>query len=202
MGIITWARLAVCAPQGSPQTSRSLLQTPIPPSLSSYSHHLASSLPTYTMPRRELKQTKRSAAPRKRADKSESATAPGKSGSSSAKTKKDKLANPHEAKKELERLFALSTAGEDSNSGLKEDSGEGLGWDEGRENVSNGDRRRGKRRDRSQFADEDDEEVEDKSEHRGTETRQRQGGVEAKRVQTKKKKNLACSPAPVVGREG
>ena len=54
--------------------------------------------------------------------------------------------------------------------------------------MSDEDRCRGKRRDRSQPADEDDVEVEEHSERRGTENRQCQDGVEPKRVSTKKKK--------------
>ena len=60
--------------------------------------------------------------------------------------------------------------------------------DESRENASDKDRCRGRRRDRNHPGDEDDEEVEEKSERRGTENRRRQGGVESKRVPTKKKK--------------
>ena len=85
MGIITWARLAVCAHKVLPKLSRSLPQTPIRPSLSSYYHHLPCSIPAYTMPRLELKQTKGNSVPRKKAAKSETAAAPGKSSVSNSK---------------------------------------------------------------------------------------------------------------------
>ncbi|KAM5533360.1 hypothetical protein V8D89_012968 [Ganoderma adspersum] len=117
------------------------------------------------MPRLKLKWTKGNAAARKKADTSESAATPGKSGGSSSKTKKDKLVKQQEAKKELERLLALSTTGEDSYSGSEEgsyhqDSEEGSGLDEGGENASEADRRKGKRRDGSHPTDEVAEEFE------------------------------------------
>ena len=126
---------------------------------------------------------------RKKTAKSEVAVASGKSGVSRSRAKKEKAEKQNEAKKELDRLFALSTTGEDLNSTSEEGSGEGSGSEEGGENARDGDTRKGKRRDGSQPASEDDNdiEVEPKGERRGPDKRKSQGGVKSKRVPAKKK---------------
>ena len=101
------------------------------------------------MPRVKLKQTKGNPTPCKKAAKLETAVVAGKSDGLSIKTKKEKLAKQNEARRKLDWLFVLSTTREDSNSGSEEESEEGSGLDEGRENVSNEDRHRDKCRDRS-----------------------------------------------------
>ena len=101
-------------------TSASLPQTLIRHSLSSYYHHLPCFPRAYSMPRLEISNS----VAHKKTAKSEVAVAPGKSGVLSSRAKKEKAEKQNEAKKELDRLFALSTTGEDLNSTLEEGSGE------------------------------------------------------------------------------
>ena len=147
------------------------------------------------MPRVELKQTKGNPVSRKKSTKSDGVTTPGKSGISSSKTKKEQLTKQREAKKELNRLFTLSTTREDLNSTSEEGSGEGSDLKEGGENASDGDMRKGGGRDRSLPADDDEEEVEveGQGERREPEKQRHQGPVESKQVPTKKKKE----PQPI-----
>ena len=78
------------------------------------------------MSRLEIKHTKGNSAPHKKAAKAETTVVAGKSSGLSSKAKKEKLTKQNEAKKELDRLFALSATGEDSGSGSEEGSGGGL----------------------------------------------------------------------------
>ncbi|KAM5536297.1 hypothetical protein V8D89_010033 [Ganoderma adspersum] len=147
------------------------------------------------MPRLEIKKMKGNSVPHKKAAaKSDISAAPGKSGIMSSRAQKEKCAKDTETRKELDRLFALGTTRDDSNSGseegLEEDSGEGSASDEGEENVSDEDTRNDKRNDRSKPAGEDDGdvEVEHKGQRRGHDQRKPQGGVKSKRVPAKKNK--------------
>ena len=114
VGIITWARLAWFSP------NKSFPPTNPPRSLSSYYHHLPCFPRAYSMPRLEIGNL----VAHKKTAKSEVAVAPGKSGVLSSRAKKEKAEKQNEAKKELDRLFALSTTGEDLNSTSEEGSGE------------------------------------------------------------------------------
>ena len=162
-------------------TCESLPQTLIRHSLSSYYHHILSSLRAYTMPRIELRQMQGNSVPRKKSAKSDSAPVPGKAASSSSKSKKENLAK---------QLLAQSATGEESNSGSEEGSGSDSGLDENGENVSEEAMRKDKHRDRSKPASEDEDDVgmEYKGERRGPEKRKPQGRIKSKQVLAKKKK--------------
>ena len=150
------------------------------------------------MPRLEIKKKKANSVPSKKAAKSDIAAAPGKSGVASSRAQKEKVAKENQTRKELDRLFALGTTGEDSNSGSEDGSergsGEDSGEDSGEENLSEEDTRKDKRKDRSHTAGEDDGdvEVEPKGERRGPDQRKPQGSIKSKRVPAKKKKESSA----------